>query len=106
MIEQASLREVWREIRPLTRRVQTLYLGAGAAVIAATLITLAGPALVRYAVDSGIAKHDRHPLSVAAIALLGLAAAKPFAVRAQTLLAATAGSASSSASARACSSRA
>ena len=91
MIEQASLREVWREIRPLTRRVQTLYLGAGAAVIAATLITLAGPALVRYAVDSGIAKHDRHPLSVAAIALLGLAAAKPFAVRAQTLLAATAG---------------
>ena len=91
MIEQASLREVWRQIRPLTRAVQRLYLGAGAAVILATLMTLAGPALVRYAVDSGISKHQHRPLSIAAIALLCLAAAKPFAVRAQTLLAATAG---------------
>jgi ATP-binding cassette subfamily B protein len=45
---------------------------------------------VRYAVDHGIAKHDRHPLDVAALVILGLAAAKPLVVRAQTLLAATA----------------
>ncbi len=90
MMERASAREVWRETRGLTRRVQRLYLGAAAAVILSTLITLAGPALVRYAVDHGIVKHDRHPLDVAAAAILLLAVAKPFVVRAQTLLAATA----------------
>jgi ATP-binding cassette subfamily B protein len=89
-MERASARQVWRETRALTREVQTLYLGAAAAVILAALITLAAPALVRYAVDHGIAKHRRGPLDVAAIAILGLAALKPLVVRAQTLLAATA----------------
>ena len=59
MKEQAPLREVWRVTRPMVRKVQGRYLGAAAAVILSTLITLAGPALVRYAVDSGIAKHYR-----------------------------------------------
>jgi ATP-binding cassette subfamily B protein len=90
MIQRASTRGVWRETRGLMRSVQRLYLAAAAAVILSTLITLAGPALVRYAVDHGIAKHDRHPLDVAALVILGLAAAKPLVVRAQTLLAATA----------------
>jgi ATP-binding cassette, subfamily B, bacterial len=90
MIERASTRGVWRETRGLMRSVQRLYLAAAAAVILSTLITLAGPALVGYAVDHGIAKHDRHPLDVAALVILGLAAAKPLVVRAQTLLAATA----------------
>jgi ATP-binding cassette, subfamily B, bacterial len=90
MIERASTRGVWRETRGLMRSVQRLYLAAAAAVILSTLITLAGPALVRYAVDHGIAKHDRHSLDVAALVILGLAAAKPLVVRAQTLLAATA----------------
>jgi ATP-binding cassette subfamily B protein len=75
----------------LIRPVRARYLGAAVAVIVSTLITLAGPALVRYAVDSGISKHHRHPLTVAAVLLLCLAALKPFVVRAQTLLAATAG---------------
>ena len=91
MIERASLREVWQETRELIRPVRARYLGAAAAVIASTLITLAGPVLVRYAVDAGIAKHRRHPLDVAAVVFLFLAALKPFVVRAQTLLAATAG---------------
>src|SRR5207248_4511874 len=47
--------------------------------------------LVRYAVDAGIRKHDTHPLNVAALIFLGLAFVKPFAVRAQIILAATAG---------------
>jgi ATP-binding cassette subfamily B protein len=75
----------------LIRPVRARYLGAAAAVIASTLITLSGPALVRYAIDSGISKHARGPLDAAAIAFLFLAAAKPFVVRAQTLLAASAG---------------
>ena len=91
MNERASLREIWRETRELIRPVQRRYLGAAVAVVASTLITLAGPALVRYAVDSGISKHDLHPLNVAAVILLCLAVVKPFVVRAQTLFAATAG---------------
>jgi len=91
MTERASLTEIWRETRGLIRPVRARYLGAAAAVIVSTLITLAGPALVRYAVDAGISKHERGPLDAAAIAFLCLAAAKPFVVRAQTLLAASAG---------------
>ncbi|MDX6507150.1 MAG: ATP-binding cassette, subfamily bacterial [Gaiellaceae bacterium] len=90
MIERAATRDVWHETRGLLLGVRGLYLGAAAAVVVSTLLTLAGPALVRYAVDHGIAHHDRHPLDVAALAILGLALAKPFVVRTQTLLAATA----------------
>jgi ATP-binding cassette subfamily B protein len=91
MSQRASTRHVWRSTRAFTREVQRLYLWAAVAVIVSTLITLAGPALVRYGVDHGIAKDDLHPLNVAAVVLLCLAVVKPFVVRAQTLLAATAG---------------
>ena len=91
MIEKATTREVWRETRHLTRDVQLRYAGAAVAVVVSTLITLAGPALVRYAIDDGITKHDLHVLDVATIAIVVLAVAKPFVVRAQTLLAATGG---------------
>ena len=90
MSQRASTRHVWRSTRALTREVQRLYLWAAVAVIVSTLITLAGPALVRYGVDHGIAKDDLHPLNVAAVVLLCLAVVKPLVVRAQTLLAATA----------------
>src|SRR5262249_57991211 len=83
--------EIWRETRDLIRPVRARYLAAAAAVIVSTLITLAGPALVRYAIDAGISKHERGPLDAAAIAFLGLALLKPFVVRAQTLFAASAG---------------
>jgi ATP-binding cassette, subfamily B, bacterial len=90
MMGRASARDVWRETRPLTRHVQRLYLLAAVAVILSTLISLAGPALVRYAVDHGIVKHEQHPVDVAALAILGLALLKPLVVRVQTLAAATA----------------
>jgi ATP-binding cassette subfamily B protein len=91
MMERASAKAVWRHARGLLRPVRNLYLAAGAAVMLSTLITLAGPALVRYAVDAGIRKHNVHPLNVAALLFLGLALLKPFVLRAQILLAATAG---------------
>ena len=90
-MERASARSVWQHTRALLRPVRTLYLGAGAAVMLSTMITLAGPALVRYAVDAGIRKHETHALNVAAIVFLGLALVKPFVVRTQILLAARAG---------------
>jgi ATP-binding cassette subfamily B protein len=89
-MDQASAREVWRETRPLVRPVQLLYLVAGIAVIVSTLITLAGPALVKYAIDQGIAKNDLHKVDVAAATILVLALIKPFVVRGQTLSAANA----------------
>ncbi len=91
MTRRATGREVWRETRGQIRGVQRLYLWAAVAVIVSTLITLAAPALVRYAVDHGIADGDQHTLDVTALAILGLAFVKPLVVRAQTLLAATAG---------------
>src|SRR3989440_2078648 len=91
MRERATLTEIWRETRELIRPVRGRYLGAAAAVILSTLITLAGPALVRYAIDAGISTGKRGPLDAAAAAFLVLAVAKPFVVRAQTLLAASAG---------------
>ena len=91
MKERASAKAVWQHTRGLLRPVRKLYLGAGAAVMLSTLITLAGPALVRYAVDAGIRKHNTHPLNVAGLIFLGLALSKPFVVRAQTLFAARAG---------------
>ena len=61
MMERASTGEVWRATREPHAPVQQLYFGAAAAVIVSTLITLAGPALVGYAVDNGIVKHDLRP---------------------------------------------
>ncbi|TMK32254.1 MAG: ABC transporter ATP-binding protein [Actinobacteria bacterium] len=90
-MERASARTVWRHARVHARPVRGRYIGAAIAVVVSTLLTLAGPALVRYAVDAGIKKHDTHPLNVAALIFLGLACLKPFAVRAQIIFAATAG---------------
>jgi ATP-binding cassette subfamily B protein len=91
MIDALPTKDVWHETRKLMRPVRRRYLGAALAVIASTLITLAGPALVRYAVDAGIAKKQERPLDVAALAFIALALAKPLVVRTQTLLAASAG---------------
>ncbi|MFL6011727.1 MAG: ABC transporter ATP-binding protein [Gaiellaceae bacterium] len=90
-MERASAGAVWRATRRLLVPVRGRYAGAAAAVIVSTLVTLAGPALVRYAVDAGIRKHDLHPLNVAALVFLALACLKPVVVRTQILLAATAG---------------
>jgi ATP-binding cassette subfamily B protein len=90
-MERASPRSVWRHSRALLRPVRRHYVAAAVAVVISTLITLAGPALVRYAVDAGIRKHSYGPLDKAALIFLGLALLKPFVVRAQTLFAASGG---------------
>lgn len=90
-MERAPASAVWRHARVLLRPVRGFYLGASAAVIVSTLITLAGPALVRYAVDAGISKRNDQALNVAALVFLALAIVKPFVVRAQVLLAAQGG---------------
>jgi ATP-binding cassette, subfamily B, bacterial len=89
--ERASTRTVWRHARVLVRPMRRTYAVAATAVVISTLITLAGPALVRYAVDAGIAKQSYHALNVAALVFIVLALVKPFVVRAQVLFAASAG---------------
>jgi len=91
MMERGSTRTVWRHAKEHVRPVRGRYAAAGIAVILSTLITLAGPALVRYAVDAGIKKHAYRPLDIAAVIFLGLALVKPFVIRTQTLFAASAG---------------
>src|SRR5919197_1132451 len=91
MIEQAPAGSVLLHARELARPVRARYAVAALAVILSTLITLAGPVLVRYAVDAGIKKHESGPLDRAALIFVALALAKPFVVRAQILLAAGAG---------------
>ena len=90
-MERAPAGAVWRHVRVLLRPVRPLYIGAAVAVMLGTLITLAGPALVRYAVDDGIRKDETHPLNVAALIFLGLALLKPVVLRAQIIMAARAG---------------
>ena len=45
MMERASARTVWLHVREIVRPVRGRYLGAFAAVVASTLITLSGPAV-------------------------------------------------------------
>ena len=90
-MDRAPGKVVLRHARELGRPVRRYYVGAAAAVVVSTLITLAAPALIRYAIDSGITEHDQGPLDRAALGLLILAVAKPIVVRIQILLAATAG---------------
>ena len=90
-MERAGAKTVWFHTRQLLRPLRRTYALAAAVVMVSTLITLAGPALVRYAVDAGIKKHAYHALNVAAVTFVALALVKPFVVRAQVLFAASAG---------------
>ena len=80
-------RRLWQLLRP-----HSLRLGVAAlAVVLSTGVTLAGPALVGYAIDRGLERGDREALERAALAFLVLALAKPVLERAQVVLTARAG---------------
>jgi ATP-binding cassette subfamily B protein len=73
-----------------------LVLAATAAVIASTMITIAGPLVVRYAIDHGLGDlahpdRARAALNRAALVFLALALLKPLVARAQVLWSARAG---------------
>ena len=80
-------RRLWELLRP-----HSLPLGAAAlAVVLSTAVTLAGPALVGYAIDRGLERGDADALERAAVAFLLLALAKPVLERIQVVLTARAG---------------
>jgi ATP-binding cassette subfamily B protein len=76
---------------PLVRSRLPILTLAALAVLASTAITIAGPALVKYAVDSGLEKNDSKALEHAALVFLGLAILKPFVQRAIVITTARAG---------------
>jgi ATP-binding cassette subfamily B protein len=78
-------------IGPLLRAQRRLVLGAALAMAGATAITVAGPLLVKEAIDRGIARHDRHVVDVVALVYAGLLVVRPLLERAIVLCSARAG---------------
>ncbi|MGH3102504.1 MAG: ABC transporter ATP-binding protein [Gaiellaceae bacterium] len=91
MTESLGPGVVRRRVLELVRPHALPLVVAAIAVVLSTLVTLAGPALVRYAVDEGIHNRDRGALNRAALVFLALALAKPLLVRAHVLLTARVG---------------
>jgi len=69
--EEASqvARRLWKLLQPWHRRLLLLFV----ALVGQTLALLAGPALVRYAIDNGMSKGELGPVNQAAILYLVLA---------------------------------
>jgi ATP-binding cassette subfamily B protein len=80
-------RRVLELMRPYRRQVVYAALG----IVGSTAVTIAAPLLLRYAIDDGVVKHDRGPVTRAALAYLGLALARPLLERLVVLSSARAG---------------
>ncbi len=80
-------RTLWQLLRPFRFRIA----GAAVCIVVSTLIQLAGPALVGYAINAGIKKHDRAALDRVALAFVALAVIKPVVVHLQVRLMARSG---------------
>ena len=78
-------------IWPILRPQRWLILGAAAGIVGSTAITIAGPALVRYAIDAGIDKHRTGPIDRAALAYVGLVLVRPLLERVVVICSARAG---------------
>jgi ATP-binding cassette subfamily B protein len=78
---------VWPMLRPYRRLIAV----AGLSIVGATAVTIAVPLLLRYAIDSGIRKHDYGPVNRAALIFVVLALARPLLERLVVLSSARAG---------------
>ena len=76
---------------PLIWRRKWLVAGTLMGVVATTFMQIAGPWLVKYAIDDGISERDSGPLRTAAIVFFVLAVARPLTQRWIVLLSARAG---------------
>jgi ATP-binding cassette subfamily B protein len=72
-------------VGPLLRPQRRLIAGAALAITGVTAVTLAGPLLVKIAIDRGIEPGDRHVVNVVALAYAGLVVARPLLERALVL---------------------
>ena len=74
-------------LRPYRREIAV----AGLGIVGATLVAIAGPLLVRYAIDHGIGAHDVGIVDAVALVYLALVVVRPLLERAIVLSAARAG---------------
>jgi ATP-binding cassette subfamily B protein len=84
---------VKEHVWPLVRRQLPLLAVAGVAVLLATVATIAGPLLIRYAIDEGLDARDESALEQAALAFVALAVVRPLLQRFVVLYTARAGEA-------------
>src|SRR5438132_1227214 len=66
-------RRVGAILRPYRRQIA--YAGLG--IVGSTVVTVAAPLLLRYAIDSGVRKHRQGPIDRAALVYVALALARP-----------------------------
>jgi ATP-binding cassette subfamily B protein len=78
-------------VTAMLRPYRRLVVYAGLGIVGTTAVTIAAPLLLRYAIDNGVAKHDRGPVYQAAGAYLALALARPLLERLIVLSSARAG---------------
>ena len=78
-------------VGPMLRPYRRLIAVAGLSIVGTTAVTIAVPLLVRYAIDSGIRKHDYGPVNRAALIFVVLALARPLLERLVVLSSARAG---------------
>jgi ATP-binding cassette subfamily B protein len=81
------LARTWELLRPHRRLVALAAVG----ITGATAIQIAGPALIKYAIDSGIRRHDERPVTIAALVYLGLVLVRPLLERLVVICSARAG---------------
>jgi ATP-binding cassette, subfamily B, bacterial len=84
---------VREHVWPLVRRRLALIAAVTVAVLLSTAATIAGPALIKYAIDDGLRARDEGALETAALAFLALALVRPFLQRFVVLFTARAGEA-------------
>ena len=82
---------VRRRVGALLRPYRKLVALAGLGIVGSTAVTVAAPLLLRYAINSGIGKHDLGPVNRAALAYLGFALVRPLFERLVVLSSARAG---------------
>ena len=90
-LDAGEARRVLRRAAGLLRPQRAAVAAAVAVMVASTLATLAGPALVRYGIDRGLRRGDAGALNLAAGAYLGVALVGLGLSRAQALLVARVG---------------
>ena len=66
-------KRTWELLRPQRRLIALAALG----IVGSTVVTIAAPALVRYAIDEGISKGDAGPVNIAAAIFLVLVLLRP-----------------------------
>jgi len=82
---------VKEHVWPLVRRRLPLIAAVGVATLLSTAATIAGPALIKYAIDNGLRDRDESALEQVALAFLALALVKPLLQRFVVLFTARAG---------------